>query len=258
MQINFSRAEFFMLAALMRADGIIGLDPSRLLPESAAERQALYSAGEASLSARKLLRLEGGEAQLEDNVMRLMSAVARPQTALITVKTLPNVGQQMFLHYGQAGVYVEQTLPNEQTHRLADVGDNIQLRERLQDIFALPTAVADEAGFELDTAAMLAAYNFVRDGDDAQGLEALAQNGPVDAPKRAFFESIKAMQYSGTIAMMQIVPDQESEAREFAVVSGAGRAWLMIGAEDGKSQIGTIDSARFGRVMDSLLAALSS
>jgi hypothetical protein len=49
MQINFSRAEFFMLAALMRADGIIGLDPSRLLPETAAERQALYAAGEASL-----------------------------------------------------------------------------------------------------------------------------------------------------------------------------------------------------------------
>ena len=75
---------------------------------------------------------------------------------------------------------------------------------------------------------------------------------------RAFFESIKAMQYSGTIAMMQIVPDQESEAREFAVVAGAGRAWLMIGAEDGKSQIGAIDSASFGKVMDSLLAALSA
>lgn len=258
MQINFSRAEFFMLAALMRADGIIGLDPSRLLPESAAERQALYAAGEASLSARKLLRLAGGEAQLEENVLRMMTAVTRPQTALITVKTLPNVGQQLFAHYGQAGVYVEQTLPNEQTHRIADVGDNTQLRERLQEIFALPTAGADGAGFELDTAAMLAAYNFIRDGNDAEGLEALAQNGPVGAAHRAFFESIKAMQYSGTIAMMQIVPDQESEAREFAVVAGAGRAWLMIGAEDGKSQIGAIDAASFGRVMDSLLAALSA
>ena len=93
MQINFSRAEFFMLAALMRADGIIGLDPSRLLPETAAERQALYAAGEASLSARKLLRLSGGEAQLEDSVLRMMRTVTRPQTALITVKTLPKVGQ---------------------------------------------------------------------------------------------------------------------------------------------------------------------
>ena len=258
MQINFSRAEFFMLAALMRADGIIGLDPSSLLPESAAERQALYAAGEASLSARKMLRLSGGEAQLEENVMRLMTAVTQPQTALITVKTVPNVGQQLFMHYGQAGVYVEQTLPNDQTHRLADVGDNTRMRERLQDIFALPAASAEAVGFELDTAAMLAAYNFVRDGDDTQGLEALAQNGPVDAAKRAFFESIKAMQYSGTIAMMQIVPDQESEAREFGLVAGAGRAWLMIGAEEGKSQIGAIDAGSFGRVMDSLLAALSA
>lgn len=258
MQINFSRAEFFMLAALMRADGIIGLDPSRLLPETAAERQALYSAGEASLSARKLLRLAGGEAQLEENVMRLMTAVTRPQTALITVKTLPNAGQQLFAHYGRAGVYVEQTLPNAETHRLADVGDNTQMRERLQEIFPLSGISANGAGFELDTAAMLAAYNFIRDGNDAEGLEALAQNGPVDAPQRAFFESVKAMQYSGTIAMMQIVPDQESEAREFAVVSGAGRAWLMIGVEDGKSQIGAIDASSFGRVMDSLLAALST
>ena len=32
----------------------------------------------------------------------------------------------------------------------------------------------------------------------------------------------------------------------------------MIGVEDGKSQIGAIDAARFGRVMDSLLAALST
>ena len=258
MQINFSRAEFFMLAALMRADGIIGLDPSRLLPETAAERQALYAAGEASLSARKLLRLSGGEAQLEDSVLRMMTTVTRPQTALITVKTLPNVGQQLFAHYGLAGVYVEQTLPNEQTHRLADVGDNTQMRERLQEIFPLSGISANGAGFELDTAAMLAAYNFVRDGDDTQGLEALAQNGPVDAAKRAFFESIKAMQYSGTIAMMQIVPDQESEAREFGLVAGAGRAWLMIGAEEGKSQIGAIDAGSFGRVMDSLLAALSA
>jgi hypothetical protein len=255
MQINFSRAEFFMLAALMRADGIIGLDPSRLLPETAAERQALYAAGEASLSARKLLRLSGGEAQLEDSVLRMMTTVTRPQTALITVKTLPNVGHSFT---GLAGVYVEQTLPNEQTHRLADVGDNTQMRERLQDIFALPSAGADVAGFELDTAAMLAAYNFIRDGNDAEGLDALAQNGPVEAPQRAFFESIKAMQYSGTVAMMQIVPDQESEAREFALVAGAGRAWLMIGAAEGKSQIGAIDAASFGRVMDSLLAALSA
>jgi hypothetical protein len=258
MQINFNRAEFFMLAALMRADGIIGLDPSRLLPETAAERQALYAAGEASLIERKLLRLSGGEAQLEENVMRLMGTVTRPQTALVTVKTLPSVGQQLFLHYGQAGVYVEQTLPNEQTHHLADVGDTTQMRERLQDIFPLSGAGADGAGFELDTAAMLAAYNFIRDGNDAEGLEALAQNGPVGPAQRAFFESIKAMQYSGTIAMMQIVPDQESEAREFAVVSGAGRAWLMIGAEDGKSQIGAIDASSFGRVMDTLIAALNA
>ena len=258
MQINFSQAEFFMLAALMRADGIIGLDPSRLLPETAAERQALYAAGEASLIARKLLRVSGGEAQLEENVMRLMGAVTRPQTAVVTVKTLPNAGQQLFLHYGQAGAYVEQTLPDERTHRLADVGDATALRERLQDIFPLAGAGADGAGFELDTAAMLAAYNFIRDGNDAEALEALAQNGPIDAARQAFFASIKAMEYSGTIAMMQIVPDQESEAREMALVAGAGRAWLMIGAEDGKSRIGAIDPASFARVMDSLLAALGS
>ncbi len=258
MQINFSRAEFFTLAALMRASGIIGLDPSRLLPETAAERQALYAAGEASLLKRKLLRLSGGEAQLDENVMRLMGAVVGPQTALVTAKTLPNVGQQLFLHYGLAGVYVEQTFPDEQTHRLADVGDGAALRDRLQDIFPLPGAGAGAAGFELDTAAMLAAYNFIRDGSDAEGLEALAQNGPIDDARRAFFASIKAMQYSGTLGLIQIVPDQENEARELALVSGAGQAWLMIGGEDGKSRIGATDAAGFARVMDTLLGALVS
>lgn len=255
MQITFSRAEFFTLAALMRAGGIIGLDPSRLLPEAAAERQTLYQAGERSLVARGLLRVSGNDAQLEEGVQRMLEAVVHPQAALVSVKTQPEVGQQLFMHYGQAGGFVEQTLPNDQTHRLADVGDAAALRERLLQVFPLPGG-ADGGGFELDTAAMLAAYNFIRSGDTAEGLAALGQNGPVGAAHRGFLASIAGLQFSGTLSLIQIRPDEESEAREIALVCGEGRAWLVVGEDNGKSQIGAIDAAGFARVLDTLLAAV--
>jgi len=255
MEIMLSRAEFFAIMAMAGAQDVIGLDASRLLPQTPAERQAMYNRGEASLVARKLLRVAGQSAQLEDSLLRMIRTVAQPERAIVNVKTTPGVGKQLFLHYARGGAWVEQTLPDEQTHRLADVGSREQMRQRLLAIFPVPAKDAKLVAFEASTTAVIAAYDLARRGKADEARATLMPKGQADAARESYIASVVDLNFSGTMAFMNVVPGQKTQAQEVAVIVGAGGAWMITAIDGDRSRVGAVDSKGFGKMLDSLLAS---
>lgn len=262
MEILLTRGEFLALAAMARADGIIGLNADDLLPATPEARQQLYQAGESRLQQRDLMRVNAaGEAVLEQDLLRQVQTVTEPQSALVVVRTTPGIGAQLFLFYGRDGNHVEQTLPDTETHRLADIGNAQATRERLQAIFPLPASGAADAGdtsFQADTRALVAAYNLVRSGDPEQAARAVGADKNPDSPNAQWLADIAKMDFGGTLAMVKVTPGETNGARELAVHRAGERAWLMWNAGDGNSVVGRVDAATFAAVLDAALSALES
>ena len=259
MELVLTRPEFFALMAMARAEGIVGLDPDLLLPSDSQQRQALYDEGEQSLAQRDLLRINAAqEVELELNLLRLVLTITKPTHALITVKTIPEVGRQLFLHYGVDGSYVEQTLPTETSHRLADVGDAAALCQRLEAIFPLVPPNIPAQSFETDGRALMSAYGTAVDGRVTEALAEL--DGLRDTDRQTakrFLMAAESQEFSGSIAFIQIRLGEDNEASEIAIVSGAGENWLLIAGADSKIRAGAVSPADFDQVLRAVLIEAS-
>jgi len=259
MEITLSRSEFFTLMALARAEGIIGLDPEQLLPAKPAQRQALYSQGEASLMQRGLLRATSAqEVALEESLLRQVLTITQPEFAVVSIKTVPEVGRLLFLHYGREGHWVEQTLPDDATHRLADIGENRALLQRLQAIFPLTDSSSGGRSFRADNVALLQAYEAASAAaghsaaDEVTALDAADQRHVAD-----FLQTARQQRFSGSLAFLQIVPGEENEALELAVVSAPQDNWLLMLEEEDVLQAGALTPAEFVQVLQAVLTNLT-
>ena len=135
MAITFTRAEFFALAALYQADEIIGLDAAVLLPTDPESRAALYAEGRARHLARGMLRADDrGQLEPDRTLDAVMRAIVAPVCVVWVSRHLPSQGRQWFLYYGSNDNFVEQTLPDATSHRLAVIGDVNDLVSRLLTI----------------------------------------------------------------------------------------------------------------------------
>lgn len=255
MEVTLSRAEFFALTALTRAPAVIGLDPAALLPADPAARHELYAAGEASLRSRDLIRINAeNEVELEQNLLRLVGIMTQPSHALVTVKRTPAIGRQLFVHYGLEGWFVEQTLPTETTHRLADVGDGPALAQRLQAIFPLAASEPQPLSFTAAAGELITAYAAATDGDVSAARAALADlSEPAARAADRFLAAAARQTFSGSIAFLQVNPGAENTANECVVVSAPGENWLLVGAAEGPAQAGAITPADFDQLLRSLL-----
>jgi hypothetical protein len=240
---------------LARAEGVVGLDPDEILPEEPAKRQALYTQGENRLIARGLLGVNSaGEAELEQNLLNMVASITRPTHAIVSIKTLPQVGRQLFLHYGVNGAYVEQTLPTETSHRLASIGDGASLCRRLEEVFPLSAPHNPNISFEMDGPALMNLYHLVLDGRTVEAHAAVIALHRSDTQViDAFLADTDTQAFSGTIALIQVTAGTVNEASEFAVICSATANWLLVPGGAGKMRAATISAADFDRVLLSVL-----
>jgi hypothetical protein len=251
------RSEFVALAALMRADGIIGIDPARLLPATPAERQAMFVDGEKSLIARGLARLSPPAAiQFESALLRMARALTQPQSAIIAIRAVPGRGQQLYVFYARDAGWVEQTFPDPRTHRLTELGGSAELLERLLALYDFPQAGGDGLGFQLDTAGFVTLVSAVRAGEvpdaasvgatDPEGLDSLIgayAYGPVN----------------GSIALLPIREGRALEPMEIALARGQAESWLIADDRDnlGKARAYQADRNALADALGAMLQALN-
>lgn len=225
MEIILDRSEFMALAVLAQAQNIIGLDAAALLPPAADDRQALYNRGEARLRERELMQVTPeGVAVLEENLLRLIDIVTHPDDALIAIKTIPGVGQQLFIYYGKDQTFVEQTLPTEQQHRLADVGTASELATRLLQVFPITEAEANTPAMQLPQQTMIDVFQLASQGQIEQARQRIGTSTPAS---EALLADFAHAQFSGTLSIYSGNDDGEADSSELALVQGPNTAWAI-------------------------------
>ncbi len=257
MEYLLDRSEFVALAALMRADAIIGIDPAQLLPATPAERQAMFVDGEKSLIARGLARLSPPNAiQLDPALLRMARALTQPQSAVIAVRAVPGRGQQLYVFYARDAAWVEQTFPDPRAHRLAEIGGSAELLERLLALYDFPEAGGDGTAFQLDTAGFVTLVSAVRAGE----VPDAASVGATDP--EALDSLVGAYAYgpvNGSIALLPIREGRALEPMEIALARGQAESWLI--ADDrghlGKAQALRADRATLAEALGAMLQALN-
>ena len=251
------RSEFVALAALMRADDIIGIDPAQLLPATPAERQAMFVSGEESLIARKLARqTAAGQIQFESALLGMARALTQPHSAVIAVRAVPGRGQQLFLYYARGGAWVEQTFPDPRTHRLAEVGSSDALLERLLEMFDFPRSAGEGPDFQMDTAGFVTLVSAVRAGE----VPDAASVGATDP--EALDSLVGAFAYgpvNGSIAMLPIREGRALEALEIALARGRAESWIIAddGIALGKARAHRADREALAGALGAMLQALA-
>lgn len=234
MSIVLDRAEFFTLASLFRADGIFGLDASVMVPKEPAEQQALYDRGREQLRERELLRFnERNEVELEQGLRDLMATVVDPENTLLAVRHVPGLGRQIFLYYERGHVFVEQTLPDEHSHRLGVVGDHEALVARLLELFPLTDAPFPPDAFTAATQPLLEAYQLGTAGEAERARAVMATATTSDATLAAHIADVFAQaSVIGNISLMKLVPGVTTRSYDIALAQAHDEAWGITAAGD--------------------------
>lgn len=227
MAIVLDRAEFFTLASLFRADEIIGLDAESLVPSQATEQQALYDRGREQLRERELLRFnDRQEVELEQGLRELMATVVFPENALLVVRVVPELGRQLFLYYERGHVFVEQTLPDERSHRLALVGGHDALVARLLELFPVSDAPFAPDAFNVAATELLQAYQLAGEGQAERARAVLEAARSSNASLAAHMADVFAhAAFSGNLSLMKLEPGRATRSHDIALAQSADGAW---------------------------------
>lgn len=226
--IILERSEFLVLMDAVKAPAVLGLDTASLVPADKEAHKALVLAGLEGLKQRGLMRVQGDVHVLDSRLLAMAMAVGHPDVAAVTQKDTPGQGSQLFLHYLNPPVLVEQTLPNERQHRLALVEHMPALIERLLAI--LPVAEArslpDERGV-LTMDAFLTLKGQAEAGDRDASVAGARGAGLSPAGAASLVEALISPQFGGNIALLKAGDDEVEDARNLALVQGPDAAWLI-------------------------------
>lgn len=259
MEILLSNAEFFALAAMLRATSIAALDPAEITPADPAERQKMYDAGEKLLLQRGLMRLnERNEAQLEENLLAAMSAITQPHHFFLAIKNTLGIGRQLFAFYAADKGFFERTRPTAQTHRLASV-ENIA--SRLAAIFPVPDSAANDGlYFAMPMDSFFALRGQLAQGNTAP-LEELAASAPepARAALMAFARDAAHLLFEGSVSFAPPEPSSqttETTTRDIGLMCASDGAWLITphATQADAVDVNSISAAGLNRVWQMALA----
>ncbi len=229
MAITFTRAEFFALAALYRADEIIGLDAAVLLPTDPESRAALYAEGRARLLARGLLRADDrGELEPDRTLDAVMRDIVAPRFVVWVSRHLPGQGRQWFLYYGNDNRFVEQTLPDATSHRLAVVGDANDMVARMLAILPIDESAFVRESVVVPAQSLAEAYRLAQGGAAERARAALELSVPADPTVASYMADLFASaQFSAAVTLIRIDPGRSIDTREIAIVQAPDEAWAV-------------------------------
>lgn len=226
-EIILSRAEFLVLLDALDVGAVVGFDAATLFPEAPHEQRRLVEQGQESLATRGLLRVTSDGVHVIDSLLMLVAAVvARPDIASITVRDIPRIGQQLFLHYQSGAYLVEQTLPAEGTHRLATLPDQEALLDRLLAIFPPPTQSVPDIRGVVSQEIFLAAKARAEEGDII-GAAALLEGALTPQGAADLCAAIASPVVSGTIALLRCADEEIVDARNPALLIDEQSAWTI-------------------------------
>lgn len=222
-----SRAEIYYLMQLLGAKAMIGLGTAESAPD-------VLNDGRDSLMQRGLVATAPAGAQddkVNDALLSLAMTSFFPDGALIIVRNLPEIGDQILLIFHRGSSMVLHTFPEQFSHRLAPL-DSPQAIDLIQRWFPLTAYPVSDGNLLLTT------ERFEELGDKAEAhqkeaaLQLLADSPLADEEKVNLVEAIEQRTISGSFAAVQRSGDTITTAYSVAVIAGPATAWLISQPED--------------------------
>lgn len=225
-ELVLSHPEFLALLDVVQAHLVVGMDPKSLFPPDEGERRATLAEGKAALQRRGALQeQEQVEYQLAPAFQSLARTIAYPQVAIITVRDMTGIGPQLFLHYIAHGMFVEQTFPREQVHRLAVLPDLPTLIERERYILSLEEMPTADTMLEMSEDALRSVKDLVQYQPPERAAAFFTRYGAKASEAVTLYQAFAHRTSTGSIAMLRCEQEKVTDARSVFVLQGAGSAW---------------------------------
>lgn len=234
--ITLARPEFLVLMDAVQAPGVVGLDAVELVPEDATEHKALVAQGIEQLKERGALSVRDDIHVLDTTLLGMAMVIADPDLALITTLDTPAAGTQLFMHYRSRTLVVEHTLPSQQEHRLALVGE-AELIDRIMEIFPVHFGGASpEMRAVLGQDEFMAAKDLAEMHEITKAQKLLKKQGVEVGVAEPLLAALADPEFGGTLAALRCQKAQVIDGRNLAVVQGAETAWLVRQPEPGSAE----------------------
>lgn len=221
-----SRAEIYYLMQLLGAKAMIGLGTAESAPD-------VLNDGRDSLIQRGLVTTApaGAQDKVNDALLSMTMTSFFPDGALVVVRNLPEIGEQVLLFFRRETSMVLHTFPEQLSHRMAPL-DRPQAIDLIQRWFPL-TAYPISASSLLLTAERFEGLRYKSETHQrGSALQLLVDSSLVDEEKVNLVEAIEQRTISGSFATMQCTGDTITTAYSVAVVAGPATAWLISQPED--------------------------
>lgn len=223
-----SREELYYLMKLLGANVMIGLG-------AAESSSAVLDRGRVSLAQRGLVTTDptGSKDKVDDRLLPLAMASFFPDGALIVVRNLPEVGEQVLLFFRRETSMVLHSFPEQLSHRLAPL-DNQQAVDLIQRWFPLTAYPWSESSLLLPVERFEKVRDKAEAGQKDTALQLLVDSAPAlaDEEKINLIKAIEQRTISGSFAVVQCTGDTITRAYSVAVVAGPSTAWLISQPED--------------------------
>lgn len=250
--ITLARPEFLVLMDAVQAPGVVGMDALDLVPQDADEHRAIVASGIEKLMERGALRVQDGINVLDTTLLGMAMVIGDPELAMMTTRDAPDAGGQLFLHYKAQALVVEHTLPSEQEHRLALLGQT-ELVDRILEILPVHKETSNSGvRAVLPQDAFIEAKNLVEAGEASKASKILEKLGVEAGLAETLMATLAEPEFGGTLALLRCEKGQVVDARDLAVVQGSETAWLVSQAETGSAELEV--SACDEQIIRSLLA----
>jgi hypothetical protein len=135
------------------------------------------------------------------------------------------VGPQLFLHYTAHGMFVEQTFPREQVHRLAVLPDLPTFIERERHILSLEEIPRTNITLEMSEDTFRSVKDLVQYQPPERAESFFTQYGAKASEAVILYEAFAHRSSTGSVAMLRCEQEQVTDARSVFVLQGAGSAW---------------------------------
>ncbi|HEY1011332.1 MAG TPA: hypothetical protein VGE07_01425 [Herpetosiphonaceae bacterium] len=227
--VTLSRSELVLIAALLRARSMVGVEPL----SGSEEQQALeLLQAERSLRARNAATVtEEGKLLVVRDLLAAVGTCIYPERSLFVYHTRTDgVALQAFGHQREE-LSIFHAVLNPELHNIVQVPDASGLIRLAFQICSVADDLAS-AGLEvdLDRATLAGARQQAEQGETAAAAATLAQAGAAPAAAEAL-AAMLSREYTTSVFVTVAYQDGQAAGREYTLLQSGGAALLMTQAD---------------------------
>ena len=221
-ELILSRAELIFLLKQMGAAQVAGVD----LPELAAgavNLEGVLAEGKQTLLSRSLISTAGTAVP---ELLAVMAVLAHCDMALILVRGMKGIGQQLFVFDFLDEQILEHIRPDEKTHRLVWIQNKAALLDRVTQL--VPLVAVEAQGrflFEIKVAAFNQARKLAKMGEAKQALDILIQQDWAPDLAENFLHTLDQLEFTLSLACLKTRNGEVVDASSVAVLASADASW---------------------------------